>query len=131
MDDLAAALHARLSTLTAMPEYPAWQRSSPEFKPRLSGFLATAQGVRRITVLLDTGATHCFICARLAAALDLRPSGQQGPTSVTTAATGGTQGLAAPVLIYLGLGDKFRESLSVSPMDMDVGRTCGSGWPAP
>ena len=60
----------------------------PTFKPRLSGFLWTAQGPRRITVLLDTGATHGFICARLAAALGLHPSGQPGPTSVTTAAAG-------------------------------------------
>ncbi len=89
--------------------------------PRLSGFLATAQGPRSITVLLDTGATRCFICARLAAALDLRPSGQPGPTYVTTAATGGRQGLAAPVLMHRGPGDKFRASLSVSPMDMDAG----------
>ena len=104
-----------------MPEFRAWQRGNPEFKPRLSGLLWTAHGSRRITVLLDTGATHCFICARLAAALDLRPSGQPGPTSVTTAATGGTLGLAAPVHIFLSLGDELRESISVSPMDK-IGR---------
>ena len=103
MDDLATAWHARLATLTAMPEFHAWARGNPTFKPRLSGYLWTAQGPWRVTVLLDTGATHCFICARLAAALDLRPSGQPGPASVSTAATGGTLGLASPVLIYLGL----------------------------
>ena len=108
MDDLAAALHAQLATLTDLPEFRAWRRSHPEFKPRLSGSLMTAQGPRCITVLLDTGATHCFICARLAAALGLPPSGQPGPTSVMTAATGSSLGLAAPVLIYLGLGDRFR-----------------------
>jgi hypothetical protein len=32
------------------------------------------------------------------------------------------------VLIYLGLGDKFRELLSVSPMDMDVGDDLILGW---
>ena len=128
MTDLAAALHARLATLTAMPEFHSWLRSNPDFKPRLSGVLMTAQGPRPITVLLDTGATHCFICARLAAALSLRTSGQPGPTSVTTAATGGTLVLAAPVLIHLGLGDRFRESLSVSPMDMDVGDDLILGW---
>ena len=97
MDDLAAALHAQLATLKDLPEFRAWRRSHPEFKPRLSGSLMTAQGPRCITVLLDTGATHCFICARLAAALGLPPSGQPGPTSVMTAATGGSLGLAAPV----------------------------------
>ncbi len=44
------------------------------------------------------------------------------------AATGGTLGLAAQVLIYLGLGDKFHESMSVSPMDMDVGDNLILGW---
>ena len=128
VDDLAAAWHARLATLTDMPEFRAWQRGNPTFKPRLSGYLWTAQGPRRVTVLLDTGATHCFICARLAAALGLRASDQPGPTSVTTAATGGTLGLAAPVLVHLGLGDAFREVLSVSPMDMDVGDDLILGW---
>ena len=109
-----------MATLTDMPEFPAWLRTNTTFKPRLSGFLGTAQGPRHITVVLDTGETHGFIFARLAAALGLRPSGQPGPTSVTTAATGGTLGLAAPVLIHLGLGDAFREAMSVSPMDMDV-----------
>jgi hypothetical protein len=37
-------------------------------------------------------------------------------------------GLAAPVMIYLGLGDKFRESMSVSPMDMDLGDDLILGW---
>ena len=128
VDDLAAAWHARLATLTDMPAFQSWQRSNPTFKPRLSGSLWTAQGPRRITVLLDTGATHCFICARLATALGARSSGQPGPTSVSTAAAGGTQGLAAPVLIYLGLGDSLREMMSVSPMDMDVGDDLILGW---
>jgi hypothetical protein len=98
------------------------------FKPRLSGFLSTAQGVRHVTILLDTGATHCFICARLAAALDLPLSGQPGPRSVATAAAGGQQGLGAPVLVHLNLGDAFRESMSVSPMDLDVGDDLILGW---
>ena len=128
MDALAAAWHASLATLTATPTFNAWERSNPTFKPRLSGYLWTEQGPRRVTVLLDTGATHCFICARLATALGLKPSGQPGPTSVSTAATGGTLGLAAPVLLHLVLGDTFREVMSVSPMDMDVGDDLILGW---
>ena len=103
----------------------AWQ---PRVQATLVGAPLEGTRPRRITVLLDTGATHCFICARLAAALDLRPSGQPGPTSVTTAATGGTLGLAAPVHIFLSLGDELRESISVSPMDMDVGDDLILGW---
>ena len=65
----------------------------------------------RITILYDTSATHCFICAHLAAAHNLAPSGQQGPGSVTTAATGGTRDsdLAASMQIFLSLGDVLRE----------------------
>ena len=128
IDELALAMQAQLAALAGSPEFLPWRRNNPEFKPLLSGFIATAQGPRRITVLLDTGATHCFICARLAAALGLRPSGQPGPVSVLTAATGGAQVLAAPVRIHLGLGDAFREALSVSPMDMDVGADLILGW---
>ena len=128
IDELAFVMQAQLAALAGSPEFLPWRRNNPEFKPLLSGFIATAQGPRRITVLLDTGATHCFICARLAAALGLRPSGQPGPVSVLTAATGGAQVLAAPVRIHLGLGDAFREALSVSPMDMDVGADLILGW---
>ena len=128
VDSLAAAWHASMAALTAMPEFHAWQRSNPAFKPLLSGSLWTAQGSQRVTALLDTGATHCFICARLAAALGLRPSGQPGPTSVSTAAAGEALGLVEPVLIHFSLGDTFRESLSVSPMDMDVGADLILGW---
>ena len=128
VDALAAALHAQLAAIVAAPEFRPWQRLNPDFKPRLSGLIATPQGTRRVTVLLDTGATHCFICARLAAALGLRASGQPGPTSVQTANPGGAQGLAEPVLIHLALGDAFREVMSVSPMDMDVGDDLILGW---
>jgi len=128
VEELAHALHAQLATLRGAHEYRPWMRLEPPFKPRLSGFLATASGVRHVTVLLDTGASHGFICARLAAELGLPPSGQAGPRSVLTAATGGQQGLVPPVLIHLGLGDVFRESLSISPMDMDVGADLILGW---
>ena len=133
MDALAATWHASLATFIAIPPFHAWERSNPTFKPRLSGFVQppivwTTQGPRRVTVLLVTGATHCFICARLAAALGLQPSGQPGPTSVSTAAAGGELGLAAPVLLHLVLGDTFREVMSVSPMDMDVGDDLILGW---
>ena len=101
----------------------------PTFEPR---FLWTAQGPWRVTVLLNTGATHCFICARLrlAAPLGLRLSGQPGPTSVTTAAAAAPRGLAAPVLLHLRLGDTFRESVPVSPIytDVDADRILGWDW---
>jgi hypothetical protein len=128
VDALAQSLRAQLGALAGADEFLPWVRDNPTFKPRLSGLLSTADGVRRVTILLDTGATHCFICARLVAALGLPLSGQPGPLSVATAAAGGAQGLGAPVLIHLSLGDVFREAMSISPMDMDVGDDLILGW---
>jgi hypothetical protein len=96
-------------------------------RSQLSGLLSTAEGVRRGTILLDTGATHTS-SARLVAALGLPLSGQPGPLSVATAAAGGAQGLGAPVLIHLSLSDVFREAMSISYMDMDVGDDLFLGW---
>jgi hypothetical protein len=106
VDALAAAMQAQLAALAGAAEFLPWVRANPAFrvKPRLSGRLSTAQGVRHVTILLDTGATHCFICSRLAAALALARSGQPGPLSVATAAAGGQQGSGVPVLIHLSLG---------------------------
>ena len=130
VDELAQAMYTQLATVRAGPAgFLPWVLHSPSFKPRLSGIISTPQGLRRVTILLDTGATHCFICARLAAALGLPPSGQPGPLSVTTAsAVGGPHGLGAPVSIHLCLGESFRESMSISPMDMDVGDDLILGW---
>jgi hypothetical protein len=114
-------MQAQLAALAGAAEFLPWVLANPAFKPRLSWRLMTAQGVRHVTILLDTGPKHCFICLRLAAALALPRSGQPGPLSVATAAAGGQQGLGVPVLIHLSLGDAFHESMSISPMDMDVG----------
>ncbi len=121
-------MQEQLAALAGSPEFLPWVQDNPTFKPRLSGLLSTAQGVSRVTILLDTGTTHCFICARLAVALGLPPSGQPGQLTVATAARGGAQGLGAPVLIHLSLGDSFRELMSISPMDMDVGDDLILGW---
>ena len=40
----------------------------------------------------------------------------------------GASSAAAPVLIHLYLGDTFRESMSVSPIDMEVGDNLILGW---
>ena len=45
VDSLAAAWHASMAALTAMPEFHAWRRCNPAFKPLLSGSLWTAQGI--------------------------------------------------------------------------------------
>ena len=73
---LAADLRVQLAALEASLEFLPRPRLHPDLKPRLSSLLETLPSPqRRVTVLLDT---HCFICARLAAALGLPPSGQLG-----------------------------------------------------
>ena len=42
IDTLAAAFHAQMAALTATPAFPTWRLENPTYKPRLSGFLATA-----------------------------------------------------------------------------------------
>jgi hypothetical protein len=58
VDELARAMHGQLAMLAASTPFLPWVRDQPSFKPRLSGLLWTAQGPRRVTILLDTGATH-------------------------------------------------------------------------
>ena len=80
---MAADLRAQLAALEASHEFRPWQRLHPDFKPRLSGLLATLRGPpRRVTVLLDG-------------------------RSVRTAAPGGGQALAAPALLHLCLATRI------------------------
>ncbi len=60
---LARDMRAQLAMLAGAAKFLPCMGENPTFKPRFSGLLATAQGVRPVTILLDTGATHCFICA--------------------------------------------------------------------
>ncbi len=78
VDAFDDAMRTQLAALAGAVEFHPWVLANPTFEPRLSGFLSTAQGVRHVTVLSDTGAMHCFICARLAEALGLSPSGSPG-----------------------------------------------------
>ena len=115
-----------------------WSGPDPTVKPRLSGFLVPRQDTRRVTVLLDTGPTHTSSAAG-AARRGLAATVTLGSRLRLTRAhirddgrPWGTQDLPAPMLAHLGLGDTFREALSVSPMDMDVGedpiRALGWDW---
>ena len=89
---------------------------------RLQAATVALQGTsRRVTVLLDNGATR--------PPCRLPPSGQPGLVSVLTAAPGGRAGAGgADARQHLCVGDKFREILSVSTMDMDVGDDLFLGW---
>jgi hypothetical protein len=67
VDALAAAMRAQLAVLASAPEFLSWVQDNPAFKPgllrlSLSGLLSTQQGVRHVTILLDTGAM-LHLCA--------------------------------------------------------------------
>ena len=66
---LAWALQAQVAAAAGQPAFLPWTRVDPTHKPQVSGLLMTRDGPQRVTILLDTGATHCFICHRLASAL--------------------------------------------------------------
>ena len=125
---LAWALQAQAAVLAGQPAFLPWTRVDPTYKPQVSGLLMTASGPRRVTILLDTGATHCFICRQLAAALALPASGEPGPDAVRTAGHLEAQALGAPVLVHLCIGDKIRESMSMLPMELHVGTELILGW---
>ncbi len=92
---MACALQAQLLS------FAPWQRRDPSFKPIISGFIWTAAGPRRVTLMLDTGATHCFICAQLARALPV--SSDPGPTAVTLATPEATRSVSPPVVVHLSV----------------------------
>jgi transposase InsO family protein len=124
VDALAYALQAQL------PSFAPWQRRDPSFKPIVSGFIWTASGPRRVTLMLDTGATHCFICAQLARALDLPASSDPGPTAVTLATPDATRSVSPPVVVHLSLGEgePLREVLAMSPLDLGPELDIILGW---
>jgi len=124
VDDLARALLAQRDA------YTPWQRRDPAFKPVVSGFLWTPSGPRRVTVMLDTGATHCFVCAQLADLLNLPQGSAPGPRAVSMASPDTTRSLSPPVRVHLALGEAapLREVLDMSPLDLGPGLDIILGW---
>jgi len=126
VDALAYALQARLASFVP------WHRQDPACKPIVSGFVWTPTGPRRVTLMLDTGATHCFICAQLALALSLPTSSVPGPTAVTLATPDATRVVLPPVVVHLTLGDAapLRETIDMSPLDLgpDIDIILGWDW---
>ena len=80
--------------------------------------------------MLDTGATHCFICAPLARLLNLPPSSAPGPSAVSMASPGTQLPLPPPVSVHLVLGDgePLREVIDMSPLDLGPGLDIILGW---
>ena len=124
VDALARALRAELAG------FAPWQRVDPSYQPTLSGWVWTSDGPRRVSVMLDTGATHCFIGARLAELLRLPLAPTPGPTRVALASSDPARPLAAPVLVHLELGTTvpLREVVAMSPLDLGPGLDIILGW---
>ena len=124
VDDLARVL------LVQRDAYTPWRRRDPSFKPMLSGFIWTPSGPRRVTVLLDTGATHCFICADLATLLNLPLGSGPGPALVTLASPDTQRTLPPPVAVHLALGSDppLRELIDMSPLPLGSGLDIILGW---
>ena len=124
VEALAYALQAQLPTLTP------WQRHDPSFKPIVSGVVWTSAGPRQVTIMLDTGATHCFICAQLASLLHLPVSSAPGPMAVSLATADTTRLLPPPVVVHLtfGAAEPLREVIPMSPLDLGAELDIILGW---
>ena len=59
VEDLARALAVQATAFTP------WRRRNSDFKPVVTGFIWTPAGPRKASILVDAGATHCFICAQV------------------------------------------------------------------
>jgi hypothetical protein len=77
--------------------------------------------------MLDTGASHCFICAELASALQLPASATPGPTTITLATPDASRTVPPPVVVRLALGD-LREVVDMSPLDLGPDLDIILGW---
>ena len=124
VDSLAWALQRQRAT------YTPWRRRAPDFKPVVAGSIRTPSGPRRVAVMLDTGATHCFICAGLSAALALPPGAAPGPSAVSMASPDTRRPLSPPVSVRLALcsTQPLREVIDMSPLELDTTLDIILGW---
>ena len=99
-EQVYASVEALACALQAQPAaFLPWHRHDPACTPTMAGFIWTAAGPRRVSVMLDTGATHCFIDAQLALTLRLPPSSARGPAAVTLATPDATRAVPPPVVV--------------------------------
>ena len=96
----------------------------------VAGSIWTPSGPRRVSILLDTGATHSFVCAQLVALLQLPPGSSSGPAAVSMASPDTTRALPPPVGVRLALGadGTLRELIDMSPLDLGPGLDIILGW---
>jgi hypothetical protein len=102
-------------------------RRDPPCKPLVSGWAWTPAGPWQVTLMLDTGASHCIICAELARALQLPASATPGPTTVTLTTPDASRTVPPPVVVHLALGN-LREVVDMSPLDLGPDLDIILGW---
>ncbi len=119
--------------LQAQPDsFVPWRRREQACKPIISGWAWTPAGPRRVTLMLEAGATHCFIYAELAHALQLPVSSTPGPAAVTLATPDATRAVTPLVVVHLVPGDEeaLREIVDMTPLnpgpEMDIILGCES-----
>ncbi len=98
-----------------------WQRRDPAFEPVVTGFIWT--GTRCVSVLLDTGATHCFIGAQLVSLFQLQPRSSLRPAAVRMASPDTKWVLPLQIGEPLALGSDvlLQELIDMSPLDLGPG----------
>ena len=81
-----------------------------------------------VTILVDNGASHCFVNSAVAHEWGLELSGEPGPAGVLLAAGDILHAVDTPVRVYLVLGDTLREAISMSPLVLEGGVDIILGW---
>ena len=121
---LNAAIREQLSST-----FKPWKRQEPGVKPRIRGWIVTPTGrCAHVTILVDDGASHCFVHSSLAREWGLERSGDPGPTGVMLAAGDVVHAIGEPAMVYMALGDTLREAISMSPLELEGGVDIILGW---
>ncbi len=83
----------------------------------------TPSGPRKVTILLDTGATHCCFCMELVTTLGLPPGSGLGPAAVSMAFSDMIRTLSPLVAVHLalGTGTPLCEIIDMSPLALGPG----------
>ena len=107
--------------------YRRWDPPTQDHKPRIYGSVRSRTGLRRVQVLLDSGATTSFINTALADQLGLPEDGALGPT-VARSANGELTSCRPPVTTHLALGSRLQEELALAPFPIGTGDDIILGW---
>ena len=81
VEELQTVLHQHLYA-----GFTPWKRQEPGVKPRVQGWIMAPSGRRvLVTILVDDGASHCFVRSSFAREWGLARSAEPGPSGVLLA----------------------------------------------